>query len=352
LHSTKILLIQLRYIGDTILTTPLISALKQGLPEAKIDVLATSTVAPILSDHPYIHRLWHLDAGSAGIKFWQMLQAIISVVCSRFDVVADLTCNDRSALLTTAARAKFRIGFCGPYPFRESLAYSHVIPSVLGYGHAADHYQRLTEVLDVPKAEPHPWLHVPSDRRHKLEKQLLQEGLQPTDSYVVLHPGARRWYKCWPVERFASLGDRIRQMFHLPVIISGGKEEIAVSAQIADRMREPAVNLTAKINLADLPALIQKAVCLVGNDSAPIHIATAVGTPALALFGPTDWRVWGPRRKQDQVLAANLACCSCGHHKSDCPLDNNYCMTKISLESVWDAVRNIIGRKKLLAKAP
>jgi predicted lipopolysaccharide heptosyltransferase III len=343
LRPKKILLIQLRYIGDSVLTTPLINALKKGVPDAQIDVLAASSSAPVLIDHPHIHRLWQLDTRSAIIKFLQVLQHAVLLNRSQYDVVADLTYNDRSALLTAATQAKIRIGFCDQYPLRESMAYSHVIPSVLGYGHAADHYLRVAEVLKIPQADSHPWLHVPLERVHQLEERLAAEGGgNPAGPYVILHPGARRWYKSWPAERFAALGDRIYQRFHLPVVISGGNEDLQASAEITRLMREPAVDLTARIDLALLPALIQKAVCLVGNDSSPIHIATAVKTPAVALFGPTKSHVWGPRRKQDRVLAVELACCPCGHGQIDCPFGGNYCMSKISFASVWETVQQVI----------
>jgi predicted lipopolysaccharide heptosyltransferase III len=341
-HLKKILLIQLRYIGDAVLTTPLICTLKKGIPGARIDVLVMSDSAPVLLDHPYIHNLWQLDAVRPMRKMIQMMQYLFVLNQNKYDVVADLTHNDRSSLLTAATQAKIRIGFCDKYPMRESMAYSHIIPSILGYGHAADHYQAVAEVLNIPTSETHPLLFVPEEKLHQLDEQLLEEGIDPRSPYVILHPGARRWYKSWPVKRFAALGDMIQQKLHLPVVISGGKQDLRTASQITDLMCEHAIDFTAKIDLRLLPAFIKKAVCLVGNDSSPIHIATAVKTPAVALFGPTKSHVWGPRRKKDQVLAVELTCCPCGHGQIDCPFGDNYCMSKISLESVWNAVQRTI----------
>ena len=335
----------MRHIGDAVLTTPLIQALRQGVADASIDVVLSASSAPVLLDHPHINRMYCLASKPTTLKFWQMLKFALLLRRAKYDAVADLTSNDRSALLTVATGARLRIGFCGEYPLRESIAYSHVIPSVLGYGHAADHYRRVADVLKLSRTGLQPYLHVSSRRSARVEGLLKKEGVDPAAGFVVLHPGGRRWYKRWPATYFAALGDQIRQHCRTQVVISGGKEDVEMGAQIASRMNEPAADLTAKIDLALLPALIRKALCLVGNDSAPIHIATAVNTPAVALFGPTNWRVWGPRRGQDHVIAAEPACCSCGHHRSDCPLGENYCTGQIPLASVWEVVQKVLQLK-------
>jgi ADP-heptose:LPS heptosyltransferase len=104
-------------------------------------------------------------------------------------------------------------------------------------------------------------------------------------------------------------------------------------------MTARAVNLCGQIALPQLPALIARSELLIGNDSAPIHIATAVNTPVIALFGPTRWENWYPRRDHDVTLTSVYPCRPCGHTKPDCPLGDSFCMSAISMESVWESVR-------------
>jgi heptosyltransferase III len=130
------------------------------------------------------------------------------------------------------------------------------------------------------------------------------------------------------------------------VALSGGTQDEDTCASIAAGMKSRVVNLCGRIPLNRLAALIQESTLLIGNDSAPIHIATAVNTPVIALFGPTPYQAWQPRRPHDRVLDIPVACpCRpCGHSRPDCPLGRaGYCMAHITEAQVWQAVEEILA---------
>lgn len=334
----RILVIKMRYIGDTVLMTPLINTLANSLPTACIDVLVNAQSGPILDNQPGIGRVWTYASLPNAKQLVNVIPLLWKIWRQNYDLVIDLTNNDRSSLFTFCSRARIRIGFQSEHHLRQRLAYTQVIDSYLDTLHTVDHHLKAAEVLGFPIAARQPVLHVSEEQTENIKRQLAVAGINGQQRYMVIHPGARRWYKSWPLERFAQLADRVVRELNIPVVLSGGPTDRNNCRIIIDHAEEKLINLCARVSLFNLPALIKGAVCLVGNDSASIHIATAVTTPTIALFGPTDWKSWQPRGPRDKVIAVELPCRPCGHSNPDCPLGDDYCMGRISFDQVWEAV--------------
>jgi len=331
----------MRYIGDVVLTTPLLKTLKTGLPGIQTHMLVSRGTEAVLSSHPHADRVLCFDSEKAeNIRY--AANFIIRLRKEKYDAVIDLTGNDRSALFTRVSGARVRIGYAGENRLRENLAYNLQIQAVLGSIHTVDHHLKAAEIFGLHAEDIHPFIAVTSDQRLRVNSLLSARGINPSESFAIIHPGARRPYKSWPPERFARIGDYVIRTYGLHLLVSGSREEETVCAAIAEKMREKALNLAGQVPLSDLPALISKSRCLIGNDSAPIHISTAVSTPVIALFGPTDGKIWGPRRAQDRILGAEFPCRPCGHSRAFCPLGEQYCMSAISFASVRAAVDDVL----------
>ncbi|MDL2270046.1 glycosyltransferase family 9 protein, partial [Desulfosarcina sp. OttesenSCG-928-G17] len=233
--------------------------------------------------------------------------------------------------------APIRLGYTGAGRVQKK-AYTHEIPYHFGTIHTVDHHLEMAATLGIPVIDRHPHLEVGDSARKAVRQILQQTGVSENSSFVLIHPGARRWYKSWPMERFSRLADRIMDHYPVQIVLSGGSEDQKACKIIAAGMRHPAVDMSGKIPLSQLPALIRESILLIGNDSAPIHIATAVHTPVIALFGPTRWEDWQPRREQDTILGVSFACRPCGHALPDCRYGDAYCMSEITEEMVWNAV--------------
>ncbi len=363
----SVLVIKLRYIGDMVLTTPLLAALRCGLPNAKIDVLLNGNTAAILEGQSVLDSLIPVDGEKMKQNPAHAVRMLHRIRRSGYELVIDLTGNDRSALFTRISGARLRMG----YPARPSLtsrlrrclAYTCLAGDSPEWGHIVDHHLKPARRLGLPVGEPHPRLAVSPARRREIAGLLADAGLGERP-YIIIHPGARRWYKSWPPERFAELIRRIHESGMtgknglVRPVLSGGKEDRAVCAKIARETEirltgsepapenasgEPVINLSGRIPLSLLPALIQGAEALIGNDSAPIHIATAVKTPVLSLFGPTRNEDWAPRRRRDRVLRVALPCRPCGHGRKDCPLGASYCLGRLSADTAWNALTDMMG---------
>ncbi len=342
----KILVIKMRYIGDVVLTTPLLRALKQGIPDVRVDVLVSRNTHQVLENAPFADHVLVFDHEAARKSVFYTLRFMTRIRKERYDAVLDLTNNDRTALFTALSGAGLRTGYPEGPDIRTRLAYNRIIPSQLGTVHTVDHHLKIAATLGLPSAGFHPEI-IPSSASVERIRHLLCDRGTGDIPFVIIHPGARRWYKSWPPERFSRLADYIAREFPVNIVLSGSPADRETCALIQSRMTARALNLAGDVSLSDLPALIREAVCLTGNDSAPIHIGTAVNTPVVALFGPTDPAAWKPRREQDRVLATEFPCRPCGHSKPDCPqgLGRNYCMSHINFETVRDSVSEVIARR-------
>jgi len=343
----RILVIKMRYIGDNVLVTPLLKALKNGYPDADIDVLTNKGTHQVFSGNPFVRDILPFDYSVSKEKPWYALRFIARLRHKAYDMAIDLTNNDRTSFFTLMSDARLRIGYETRHFFRNRLSYSIRISSRLGILHMTDRHLEVAEALELPVEDRHPFIHVSPEKIREIEDILSVSDVEKETPFVVMHPGARRWYKSWPSDRFAKLADAIIREYGVTVILSGSAADQPACSAIRENMEEQAVSLAGQIPLSALPALIRKGLCLIGNDSAPIHVASAGSTPAIALFGPTEWEAWAPRREHDKVLAAEFPCRPCGHSRPDCPLGRqDYCMSAITFEQVWAAVKDTLTKAR------
>ena len=337
-HIRKVLLIKLRYIGDAVLVTPLLTSLKAALPNASLDFLVSKVAADILVDQPHINLVYSFDKKKGATSTLRLIRRLRA---QDYDLVIDLTNNDRSMLFSRLSGARWRIGFRNRHRLLQRFVYSRVIDSDFGHIHTVDHHLKVAEELGLAIIDRHPFLAVSDKSVERIRCILSRYDIEVTKGYIAIYPGARRWYKSWPSRNFAALADRIVDRYGVSLVFIGGEQDRPVVRQILNEMQNTAVNLAGELGLRDLPAFLKMASCLVGNDSAPIHVATAVKTPVIALFGPTDARAWGPRRKHDITISADFPCKPCGHKNPDCPLGQDYCMSTIKVEQVWESVERV-----------
>jgi ADP-heptose:LPS heptosyltransferase len=173
---------------------------------------------------------------------------------------------------------------------------------------------------------------------------LASNGVNPHRSFVVIHPGARFWFKQWPLDRVAELADRIQDAERCPVVILGGAGDVDDLKTIGAAMRTPFRTTDGRLPIRGVAAIIRRARLFVGNDNGPMHMATAVGTPVVALFGSSDPRVWGPWGADHRVIYKQVPCSPCPH--TGCDQGDQNCMKLISLDEVSSAVTEALRRDR------
>lgn len=318
----KVLVVKLRQLGDVLLTGAVFRALRGRLPEAKIDAYVYSESFAMLEGHPGVDGLVGYDRGwkKLGLvgklkKEWGVLRQIRR---EGYDLVINLTEGDRGALAARLSRARIRVGFEPKGRWQKGL-YTHVVKHCPGLRHTVernlDAVRRIGIFPEVDEREL--FLGVPEEARVRVREWV--EG-----PYVVIHPTSRWRFKCWPVEKMRKLTEELIRRGKRVVFTSGPDAvERAMIDEIAGGL--DVVNLSGKISLKELAAVIEMSELLVCVDSVPFHMANALKKRVVAIFGPTSDVTWGPwRNPEARVVAQNFSCRPCyqdgcgGSKMSDC----------------------------------
>ena len=323
---------KLRYVGDVLLATPVLSRLREGFPKAHLAMLVNQGTEEVVRGHPALDEVLILKRGSVAHQ-WRFVRDIRN---RRFDLVIDLTDGDRSALVSRLSGAPVRLGYNSETRWRGRL-YTKVIEADRFGMHAVRYHLAATEALGLTGPPLAPILTVAQEARRQVERLLRDASIDGTRPLVCLHPGARWWFKSWPAERFAELADRIQTETAAQALFLGGEPDRSVMDRIAGAMTTPSRNLVGRTRLQELGAVLEHAALMVTNDNGPMHMAAALRVPVVGLFGPSDPAVWGPWGEGHRTFYKGLDCRSCFH--PDCFRGEQNCMRLITLEEVWEAVK-------------
>ncbi len=323
------LVIQTAFLGDVVLTTPLLSELARR--DGPVDVVTTPAAAPLLEHHPAIRRVLRYDKrgadrGTGGV--WRLARALRA---HRYDRAVIPHRSSRSAALALLAGIPERIGFAGA---PAALTYTARIPRP-ARGHEADRLLALAWPTVVPLPPPVSLGLTDADRA-EADAWLATHGVG--SGFVALAPGSIWGTKRWPY--YADLAARLDR----PVVVVGGPEDIPLAATVVGAAPSRAHSSAGALSLRGSAALLARAGALVSNDSAPLHLATAVGTPVVALFGPTIPEFgFGPRGAKTATLGLDgLACRPCSRHgPMICPLGHHRCMRDLAVDTVAAALAGI-----------
>ena len=330
----KILIIKLRYIGDVLLATPAIRAIKAARPDVRVTMMVNRGTEDVLSGNQDLDEIMVLDKGSLTAQS----RIIAGLRHRRFDTVIDLTDGDRSAFLSWTSGAPVRIGFNDEHRWRGHY-YTQVVQSVPGVRHRIDRDLEALKLINIQADSTDPQLWLTPEESNSADQLLDQLGVQRSQSMVILQPGARYWFKAWPPERYAELAARLMSQYGCQVLIGGSDQDIELAQQIRQIAKSKPIVMAGRTTIKQFAAIAKKSALFVGSDSGAMHIASAVGTPVVALFGPSNPREWGPRGGPIEVLYKELDCRSCFH--PTCMRGEENCMRLITVEEVYAAARRM-----------
>jgi len=304
----RLLIIKPSSLGDIVHALPTVAALRRRLPSAKLAWLVKREWAEVLDGNPDLNEVLAVDLSMKG---WPA--AIRTVRAGRFDVVVDLQGLLRSAVLGWMSGAPVRIGFANG---REGSPwfYTDRIPVPAASIHAVDRYLLIARALGAEPEKPGPSafpLPYDAGAEAKVDALLAAAGVQTGTALVALNPSARWPTKRWPAESFAAVGDRLQQQVGVRVVVVGGAEDRPVGEAVMHAMRTAPIDLAGKTTMKELIALLRRLQLFITNDSGPMHLAAAVGTPVIALFGPTDPARTGPYGVGHTILRSGIPCSPC-----------------------------------------
>lgn len=339
-YILKILVSRLKYIGDIILTTPVIDALREKFPDSEIHYLGDKHGVTLLEKNPALDRIIPYDFSVPSV----LEQIRISYVLRRenYDVAIDLFGNPRSALAILFTGAKTRIG--GNFGWR-SRTFTHPVTIRERVTSVAFHLRYL-EPLGIDGYLGSTKIYLDEREREDAKRELLSLGMDPVKPVVGLHIGATWPAKVWPARNFARLTELVTEWLGAQVVITRGPKDnrhfneftAAIRCKFIDYLPHDLRKLAATISCCDI---------YVSNDAAPMHISPAVGTPTVGIFGPGEPDIWFPYDTGvgHVALKKDIDCC----HRDFCDLagdDYMRCMKLIRPEEVYETIEQILKRRK------
>lgn len=317
----RVLVVKLRHHGDVLLASPVLTALKAAAPQAQIDALVYADTAAMLRGHPALDQLHLLarDARHAGwLAQWRAERKLLADLRGRgYDLLVHLTDHPRGAWLAWLLRPRWSVSHerdHGHWWWRR--AFSHLARQPRGTPRATveRHLDALRRIgIHPAQADKSPTLHTSAEAMGRVREKLQRAGWKG-ERYAVLHPGSRWLFKAWTAEGNARVIEHLAQRgFTVVLTAAPDPRESQLCDEILALAQAPCIDLRGQFTLEELGAVIRQAGVFAGVDSVPMHIAAAVGTPGVGLFGPSKDLEWGPWSTRMRVVASReFPCRPCG----------------------------------------
>lgn len=345
----NILLIQLGDIGDVVLTTPAIRAIKHAYPDARLTVLVKKPFGNMLAAEPEIHEV--VEAEKFGGSLWHKVAEYFRFARrlrrAHYDLAIDLRTGDRGAIFSFLTRAQVRVGCArtGGRAWQNWLFTKRIdrlvhAPPPVHPG--ADQSLRVLREIGIEAQDSTPRLHVARGDKVRVMALLAVGGITVSQKFVSINPCSRWKYKEWAYDKWGLLADGIWEKYKLATLIVGAPEDAAAASDIAKGREDHVYTFAGKTSLSELSALLSMSALHLGVDSAASHIAASVGTPTITLFGPGNWRGWTINEPRHRVVALAMPCQPCD--KMGC--DNSgqsECLDDLPAEAVMRCAEELLG---------
>ena len=346
----------MRHHGDVLLSSPLFTNLKKAIPRAKVDAFLYKDTLPMLEGHPAISEFLlydrHWKDFSSAKKFVKELGLLKTIRSRNYDLVINLTEGDRGAIAAWVSGSLYRVGFDPKKSgfLGKRKIYTHLVKECPHPRHTVERQLDVLRRIGIfPEAEERDlYLHVPDEAKNRIVDLLAKEEIC-SGSYVLIHPVSRWRFKCLSTKQIAQLIRKLHER-QMRIVISAGPapQELAMVEEILALVPDvPISNFAGQLTLKELSALIFYAEALVCVDSVPLHIASALKTPVVTLFGPTSEINWGPWMHPNARVVTQAPSCrpcyqdGCGGSKmSDC-------LYSIPVSSILSALDQIVGKHPL-----
>ena len=338
----NILIVKLSAIGDVVHTLPSLAALRKLYPTAHITWVVEEASSDLLVGHPDLDRLlisrrkrWLEDLASpkhtAGAV--RQIRAFLKALRDRpYDLVIDFHGLFKSGLIVLLSGGRRKLGYDSMQEM-SGLFLNEKIPEDMGK-HAVDRYLDFLRHLGAETPEPRFHIPVGEDNKNRVDALLEARGIAGDDRFVAVSPVALWETKLWDEKKFAMLCDRLIEELNMKTVLTGSRAD-GILQRIEKSMTRPIANLGGLTTLRDLAYLFGRSALLITTDSGPMHVAAAMATPVVALFGPTSPSRTGPYGEGHVVIRKDLDCSPCFQKKCD----DLTCMKEISVEEVFEAVK-------------
>jgi lipopolysaccharide heptosyltransferase I len=338
-HVHSILIVKLSSIGDVVQSLPVLAALRRRFPAAHIAWAIKSPAADVVADSPHLDETLVLGGGpgvSESVRSVPALTAPLRLAralrARKFDVALDMQGLFKSALVTCLSGAAVRIGFDNLQEGAFLFINRRVVPDRRDV-HAVEGYLGFADALGAP-AQPLDFTIATSEADRRFVGELL-EGREDLLAFV---PGGRWLSKRWYPDRFAAVTDALAGEFGCAGVVVGGADDRPLAQEIAAAARSEIIDLTGRTTLKQLAEVFRRCRITIANETGPLYISAAVGTPTVAIFGPTDPRHLGPYGEGHAKVSARVACAPCRRRRCR----HLVCMDAVAPAQVIEAARELL----------
>lgn len=339
----RVLVIRLDRLGDVILSTPVAQVLRQHFPHAHIVMMVRPPCEDAVRGNPYLNEVIVYDKEGKHHSAWKTIRFARKLRQQDFDTALVLHPSRRSHWIPYLAGIPIRIG----YDRKDAWLLTHRLPhrKQEGEQHEAVYTLQMLSVFGISPPSPRPHVPLNAHAVQCIDALLSEASVQPSEALVAIHPSASCISKRWMPERFAQVADRLMAEHGVRICLVADSDDARFARQVKTAMRQPALDFSGRLTVAELAALLHRCRVLISNDSGPVHVAAAVGTPVVDIFGRNQRglspRRWGPVGEGHVMLHKEVGCVTCLAH--DCDIEF-LCLTSLQVEEVYQAAINILGQ--------
>ncbi|MGB2599591.1 MAG: lipopolysaccharide heptosyltransferase II [Candidatus Omnitrophota bacterium] len=341
MRPKRILITRTDRLGDVVLSTPVIRHLRKLFPDAYLAFMVRPENRDVAANNPHLDEVIIYDKYVAQKSFPATVKFALELKKRRFDTAIALHPTNRVHVMLFLAGIAARIGYGRKMGFLLTRSLPHGKQE--GVKHEADYnFDLLGKAgFDVEGADITPYIVTSDEEKRTVDS--MQKSEEMEEGFIAIHAGASCPSKRWPAERFARVGDILSEKHNLKIALVGGNETEKYSSLVTSKMRRKPVDLTGGLLLGELAEFLSRCRVFISNDSGPVHVATAVKAPVLAIFGRKDPGLspkrWGPLGEKCVVLHKDVGCKKCRAHNCDKDFE---CLKAISIEEVVEAAEKLI----------
>ena len=326
----KILVIDLLYMGDLIFATPFFRQLRENYPESEIDIIVNANFYDLVKDNPYFDNIIPYDKNWSIKESYKFAKEINK---ENYDLGINIHGNWRTIILMYLISPNYNIGYGGD---GKSLFLDKTIETDDDL-HMVEIYLQFLEKMGLKRFEDDSIELKVNEKAEKdmkefLAKKYKEKNLTNDKMLITLNTGGTWPTKRWPKFKFAKLADEIINNEKMVMFIGGPSDKKRVEDILSIMENDRVINANGETNLKELAALVKKSDLVISNDSGPVHVAAAVGTKTITIFGPSDENKYRPYGKIHEIVKTEIDCRPCGEH--ECPLGHHNCMEKIEVQDV------------------
>ena len=339
----RILVIRLDRLGDVVLSTPVLQALRQQFAHAFIAMMVRPACQDAVTGNPHLNEVILYEKEGIHRRLAGTLRFARQLTRYEFDTALVLHPSNRSHWIPWLAGIPVRIG----YDRKSAWLLTHRLPhrKQEGRQHEAVYTLELLQLFGITPPPPQPIVPIAAAAAQRVDARLAESSIGSSDRLVAIHPSASCVSKRWMPDRFAAVADRLITQQGAHVCLVAGESDTHVAEAVALAMRQPVINLAGRLSVAELAALFHRCRLLISNDSGPVHVAAAVGLPVVDIFGRNQrglsWQRWGPIGEGHVVLHKEVGCVTCLAHRCDIGF---LCLTSLSAQEVYEAAVSVLRR--------